>query len=244
MTDKNLPAIFCAIDTTDIDRAIAIAAAMQRAGCGIKLGMEFFNSHGPQGVRQIKEAYQDLPLFLDLKYHDIPNTVAGAMRAVTYLGVDYVNIHASGGFDMMRAANDAVNEEADKQGCEPPKILAVTILTSLDDEALKALGQVTPVQEQVVRLAQLTQKAGLSGIVCSAHEIEAIRSVCGSEFVLMVPGIRPSGSAIGDQKRVMTPEQALQKGATHLVIGRPITGAEDPALAALDIIASLDKIAA
>lgn len=244
MTDKELPPVFCAIDTTDIDHARALAAAMQKAGCGIKLGLEFFNANGPSGVQEIKSAYEELPLFLDLKYHDIPNTVSGAMRAIAPLGVDYINVHASGGLAMMMMAADTIREEAENTGAQIPKVLAVTILTSLDEAALEETGFQAGIEDRVIQLAKLTKQAGLDGVVCSAREIELLRAELSPDFVLMVPGIRPAGSETGDQKRVMTPEQALQKGATHLVIGRPITQADDPANAAANILADLDKLAA
>jgi orotidine-5'-phosphate decarboxylase len=233
-----LPRIFCAIDTTDTVRAINLAQTLSVTGCGIKLGLEYFNAQGPEGIRAVSAA-ADAPLFLDLKYHDIPNTVAGAVRAACALKPVYMNVHASGGAEMMRAARDAAGEEAAKLGIDAPQILAVTILTSLDDAALAAIGYAHQSRDQVLRLAELTQAAGLAGIVCSAHEIAAVRDACGPDFVLMVPGIRPAGSSSDDQKRIMTPREALTAGATHLVIGRPITGATNPAAAARTIIESL-----
>jgi orotidine-5'-phosphate decarboxylase len=228
------PHIFCALDTDDLDHACALAKAIGPVTGGLKLGLEFFNSFGPQGVETVRKACPESALFIDLKFHDIPNTVAGAVRSVSRrLKPDYLNVHAIGGLEMMRAAKDA---------CEPAtKLLAVTILTSMDDAGLARTGQLGPLTDQVKRLAALTQEAGLAGVVCSAHEIEALRALCDPDFVLMVPGIRPSGSDHQDQKRVMTPKQALQKGATHLVIGRPITGDTKPAKAAQAI---LDEIAA
>ena len=223
-----LPKIFCAIDTNEMDLAIALVKQLDGI-CGIKLGLEFFNAPGVVGVLKVMEYATDVPLFLDLKYHDIPNTVAGAVRAVTQnLKPAYLNVHASGGLEMMKAAKDACPPET--------KLLAVTVLTSMDAENLRAVGQEADTAAQVERLAKLTQEAGLDGVVCSAHEIELIRRACGHDFVTMVPGIRPAGSATGDQKRVMTPKEAVDKGATHLVIGRPITQANDPAQAAREII--------
>lgn len=239
-----LPVIFCPIDTTDIAHAKDLAAAMQKAGCGIKLGLEFFNANGPQGVQEVTAAFPGLKLFIDLKYHDIPNTVAGAVRAITPLAPAYINVHATGGLEMMRAARDACDETAAKAGITAPKILGVTILTSLDESALAASGFRPGMSDRVIDLAQLTRQAGLDGVVCSAHEIEAIRREIGPDFTLMVPGIRPEGSSTDDQKRVMTPSEALEKGASHLVIGRPITRAEDPAAAAAAIMATLDRQAA
>ncbi len=224
--------IFCAIDTTDIDKAVAICQQISTSGIGIKLGLEFFNNFGVDGVAHIQNKFPDTPVFLDLKYHDIPNTVAGAIRAVTSkVTPTYLNIHAAGGYDMMRAAKDACPNNV--------KLLAVTILTSLDEQAITQVGYKEGIKDRVVQMAALTQKAGLDGVVCSSHEITTIREACGEDFALMVPGIRPAGSAIGDQKRIMTPADAMEKGATHLVIGRPITQADNPTQAAQDIIASL-----
>lgn len=239
MSHSDLPRVFCAIDTPDLAKAQDLAAAMSGAGAGLKLGLEFFNALGPQGVQAITEKNPDVALFLDLKFHDIPNTVAGAVRAVTRLAPAYLNVHASGGLEMMRAAQDAAQEEAVRLGIDAPHILGVTILTALDDAALKEIGYENAAEAQVVKLACLTQKSGLAGIVCSAKEIGPVRAACGDDFVLMVPGIRPAGAAQDDQKRVMTPQEALSAGASHLVIGRPITKAADPAQAAYDIIASL-----
>jgi orotidine-5'-phosphate decarboxylase len=231
----DLPIIFCAIDTPDIDQAKNLINQIVPAGCGVKLGMEFFNSFGPDGIKKIMDECrfndQAPPIFLDLKYYDIPNTVAGAVRAASKLGVAYLNVHASGGLDMMKAA---------KEACAPEtKLIAVTLLTSFDEPSIQAAGYQAGIQDRVLQMAALTQKAGLDGVVCSSHEIEAIRAACGEDFALMVPGIRPAGSSADDQKRIMTPQKARTKGATHLVIGRPITKAADPAQAAKDIIAAL-----
>lgn len=220
-------------------RASTLAEAMQTAGCGIKLGLEFFSLHGPHGIREIRDEFPDLPLFLDLKFHDIPNTVAGAVRAATNLNVTYMTLHAAGGAEMMRAANDAAQDEAHKHGITPPQLLAVTVLTSLDNQALESVGQKTPSDDQVLRLATLTKQSGLSGIVCSGLDIVRVRTALGHDLTLMVPGIRPAGAATQDQKRVMTPADAMKAGATHLVIGRPITGADDPGKAAQEIKLSL-----
>lgn len=231
----SLPKIFCAIDTPDIKQAAALAEAMRNAGCGIKLGLEFFNYNGPQGIAAIRDTFNDLPIFLDLKLHDIPNTVAGAVRSVANLDVTYLTLHASGGSEMMQAAHHAAGDKI--------KLLGVTILTSLDNDALEKIGYALPAHESVMKLTGLVQESELAGIVCSPKEIQAVRSTYGHDLVLMVPGIRPAGTDTQDQKRVMTPEEAIDAGATHLVIGRPITGTKDPAAAAADIIASLQKAA-
>ncbi len=231
--------IFCAVDTPDLEQATHLAGLMTEAGCGVKLGLEFFVSHGPTGLAHIRTHYPQLPVFLDLKFHDIPNTAAHAARAATRLGVTYMTLHASGGLEMMKMTKAAVEEEATKQGIPAPKLLAVTVLTSLDEKALLDVGQQAPVSAQVERLAHLAKEAGLAGVVCSAHEIAQLRKKLGPDFVLMVPGIRPKGSDTGDQKRIMTPEEAMKLGATHLVIGRPITGAENPQEKAKEINQSL-----
>ncbi|HWY63025.1 MAG TPA: orotidine-5'-phosphate decarboxylase [Rhizomicrobium sp.] len=224
--------IFVALDTTDLDYARQLAERLRGHVGGLKLGLEFFCAHGPDGVR----AFQDLglPLFLDLKFHDIPNTVAGAARASAMLGVSIINVHAGGGGAMMKAAAEAA------RGANPKvKVIAVTVLTSLSDNDLAAVGQTPSAGEQVLRLAQLTKSSGLDGVVCSAHEIAPLRAALGSDFLLVVPGIRPAGSALGDQQRVMTPFEAHREGASILVIGRPITSAPDPTRAARDIAQSL-----
>lgn len=227
-----LPKIYSAIDTPDLNRALDLARMIAGAGCGIKMGLEFFNANGPQGVKTIMDAAPDISIFLDLKYHDIPNTVAGAIRSVcAHVQPAYLNVHAAGGIEMMRAAREACPPET--------KLLAVTVLTSLDDANLESVGQKAPASDQVKRLALLTKNAGLDGVVCSAHEIKSLRESCGPDFILMVPGIRPAGSDAGDQKRVMTPQDAMNAGASHLVIGRPITQAANPAQAARDILDSL-----
>jgi orotidine-5'-phosphate decarboxylase len=235
--------ILVALDTPDVDRAVALSQALAGQVGGIKLGLEFFNANGPQGVRDVAQAASEsapTPLFLDLKFHDIPNTVAGAVRSVMPLAPAILNVHASGGSTMMAAALDTATTEAARLGIVRPMLIAVTVLTSLDDGDLAAVGQATPARDQVLRLAALTQKAGLDGVVCSSQEIAAIRAECGPDFKLIVPGIRPAGAALGDQKRVMTPKQAIAQGADYLVIGRPITGADDPAAAAAAIAAEVD----
>jgi len=229
--------IFCAIDTEDLGYALNMADMMAKAGCGIKLGMEFFNALGPQGIAKMRDAHPDLPLFIDLKYHDIPNTVAGAVRAITRLEPAYINVHASGGKAMMQAAQDAMTQISPST-----KLLAVTLLTSMDENDLSDIGMKSGTKDRVLQLATLTKECGLAGIVCSSHEIETVRAKLGNNFTLMVPGIRPASSANAnkpdDQKRIVTPRDALAKGATHLVIGRPITQADDPLKAAEDIIDS------
>ncbi len=229
--------ILLAIDTTDVATARAQAAATRSAVGGIKLGLEFFAAHGPQGVRAV--AADGVPLFLDLKLHDIPNTVAGAVRAVTPLRPTLLTVHAAGGGAMLQAARDAAGEAAAKTGSARPRIIGVTVLTSLAEADLDAIGQRGPIAEQARRLAVLAKSCGLDGVVCSPHEIAALRAECGDGFLLVVPGIRPAWAAAGDQKRVMAPAEAARLGADYLVIGRPITAADDPAAAARRIAAEV-----
>jgi orotidine-5'-phosphate decarboxylase len=223
--------VYVAVDTPEIPRARKLAEIVGPWVGGLKLGLEFFNAHGPAGVREVMRG-TELPLFLDLKLHDIPNTVAAAVRSVVPLLPSFLTVHASGGGAMLRAAVDAALEEAAKLGVKAPGILAVTVLTSLDGDDLHEIGQQGPIRDQVARLAQLAKRSGVAGIVCAPGEVTTLREQSGPDFVLMVPGIRPVWAAAQDQKRILTPAQALQAGASHLVIGRPITGATDPAEAA------------
>ena len=223
--------IFAAIDTTEIARAQALAEAIGPYVGGLKLGLEFFLANGIAGTRAVAG---DRPLFLDLKLHDIPNTVAGGLRAVAALRPALLTIHASGGAAMMRAAAETMKGEGGQS-----RVLGVTVLTSLDEDDLDAVGQRRPVTDQVRRLAALAQASGLDGVVCSPHEVEALRADCGPGFLLVVPGIRPEGAASGDQKRTLSPAAAMAAGASRLVIGRPITAAPDPAAAARAIAESL-----
>jgi orotidine-5'-phosphate decarboxylase len=213
--------VFVALDTVDAGRAHALATALAPHVGGVKLGLEFFCANGPAVVRDVAG---ETPLFLDLKLHDIPNTVAGAVRAVAPLRPAFLTLHASGGPAMLRAAADAAGGRM--------KLLGVTVLTSLDEGDLERVGQRGAVSDQARRLARLARESGLAGVVCSPHEIRALRADCGPDFLLVVPGIRPPGTGSGDQKRVMTPSEALAAGADHLVVGRPITAASDPVAAA------------
>ncbi len=231
MTRKANP-VFVALDTPSLTAASTLAASLKAFVGGVKIGLEFVSANGPDGVRAMVAT--GVPVFLDVKLHDIPNTVAGAMKALAPLGAAIVNVHASGGSAMMRAA-----AEATRSVPRPSKIIAVTVLTSLAAEDLAAMGIAGTPLEQVVRLAKLTKDSGLDGVVCSPHEIAAVRAACGREFLIVTPGVRPSTSASDDQKRVMTPKRALEAGADILVIGRPITGAPDPAQAAKEIAAEL-----
>jgi orotidine-5'-phosphate decarboxylase len=229
--------ILCAIDTPDSGAARRLAAAIGPFVGGIKLGLEFFTANGPDAVRQIAGA---APLFLDLKLHDIPNTVAGAVRAAALLEPALLTVHCAGGTAMMKAAADAAASGAGRM-----KIIGVTVLTSLNDADLASVGQNGPTLDQVRRLAALAKAAGLDGVVCSPHEVAALRRDCGHGFLLVVPGIRPprieqaNAARQDDQKRVMTPREALDAGADYLVIGRPITAVPDAAAACRAILAEI-----
>ncbi len=214
--------IYVALDTPDLGKAVSLAKMLAGHVGGVKLGMEFFYANGPEGARAISEV--GMPLFLDLKFHDIPNTVAGAVRSTLALKPAILNVHAQGGPSMMRAAQAALDEA----GSPNTLLIAVTVLTSLSDEDLGETGYALNAGDLVTRLARLTQSCGLGGVVCSPREIKAIRAACGPDFKLIVPGIRPVWSEAGDQKRITTPAQAIQDGADYIVIGRPITGAADP----------------
>ena len=224
--------IFCALDTPDLDRALEWASALKGSVGGLKAGLEFYAAQGPVGVKRVSEC--GLPLFLDLKLHDIPNTVAAAVRALRPLNPALLTIHTSGGQAMMQAAAAAARDWN-----HPPLLLGVTVMTSLDQEDLKKTGVYATPGDQVEKLTGLALECGLGGVVCSPFEIASLRKEFGSGLTLVVAGIRPEGASKGDQKRVMTPKQASDLGADFLVIGRPITGAPDPAAAAREIAASL-----
>ena len=222
--------ILCALDTTNVEEAAILAGELSPHVGGIKLGLEFFGANGPQGFLEVAKANRNI--FLDLKLHDIPNTVAKTIHAFMPLGPKIMTIHTAGGSAMMKAASEAATLAAKNEGCERPIIVGVTILTSLDNEDIEAIGFQNKVSMQVVKLARLAKESGLDGVVCSPHEIKLIKESCGADFKLVVPGIRPAGSDTGDQKRVMTPEEAVSLGADYLVIGRPITKSDNPAQSA------------
>ncbi len=229
--------IFAALDTTDAGRAVALAGRLVGLVGGVKLGHEFFTANGPQGVLDVSNA--GLPVFLDLKFHDIPATVAAAVRAALPLKPFMINVHAQGGPAMMRAAAEAARESFEGGGANRPLVLAVTVLTSLDGGDLKACGVDDEPGTQVLRLARLAKDCGLDGVVCSPLEAALLRENLGGDFKLVVPGVRPHWAASDDQKRTLTPTEAVRAGADWLVIGRPITGAADPAAAAEKIAAEI-----
>jgi len=205
-----------------------------------KVGMELFYSVGSEVVSYLRQ--QDKDVFLDLKLHDIPNTVAEGICSLMRLGTAILNVHASGGYTMMKTAADRMKAEAAALGIQPPKLIAITVLTSINERDWDGLGQSASISAQVVRLAQLAQKAGLDGVVASPQEAAAIRRACGPDFLIVTPGVRPAGSDSNDQSRIAAPATALRNGASHLVIGRPIRLAEDPRDAAEKIIKEMETV--
>ena len=221
--------IFVALDVETKEKALEIVGDLKGLGACFKIGKQLFTSTGPELVREIVGMGEDV--FLDLKYHDIPNTVAKAGVAAAELGVKIFNVHASGGRKMM----EAVRSEMDKL-TNPPLVLAVTILTSLGEDDIREVGFDRSIPEQIAKLAKLAKDSGMDGVVASPLEIELIRETCGKDFKILTPGIRPAFAAVNDQKRIATPAEALRKGADYLVIGRPITAAENRREAFLKIL--------
>ncbi|GGY32321.1 orotidine 5'-phosphate decarboxylase [Bacterioplanes sanyensis] len=224
--------VVVALDYSSADSALSLAKQLNPQQCRVKVGKELFTSAGPKVVEALQQLGFDV--FLDLKFHDIPNTCAKAVGAAADLGVWMVNVHASGGMRMMTAARDELEKKSHQ-----PLLIGVTVLTSMEQVDLAGIGLDVEPLTQVERLARLTQQAGLDGVVCSAQEVGLIREACGTEFLTVTPGIRPAGSAQGDQRRVLTPQQAKEQGVSYMVIGRPITQAADPAQACADIVSSL-----
>ena len=224
--------IFVALDTVDAGRALSLARGLTGLIGGVKLGKEFFTANGPAGVERVARA--GLPVFLDFKFNDIPKTVSSAVTAALPLRPFLITVHALGGAAMMRGAVAAA------AGTARPMLVAITVLTSLDDADMKELGLAGPILDRVLALARLARNCGLDGVVCSPLEVAALRREMGPGFKLVVPGIRPTWAVAGDQKRVMTPADALAAGADYLVIGRPITGADDPRDAARRIAEEVD----
>jgi orotidine-5'-phosphate decarboxylase len=224
----NDPKIIIALDYAEAAPALALADRLQPSQCRLKVGKELFTATGPALLEQLMK--RGFEVFLDLKFHDIPNTTAQACKAAASLGVWMVNVHALGGRKMLEAAREAVDSSAQR-----PKLIAVTMLTSMAQEDLADIGIDATPAEMVLRLATLARDSGLDGVVCSAQEASLLRERCGSEFCLVTPGIRPAQASLDDQSRVMTPQAALQAGSSYLVIGRPITKAADPLQALLAI---------
>ncbi|MFZ7155787.1 orotidine-5'-phosphate decarboxylase [Avibacterium avium] len=215
--------VIVALDYEKEEQALALVDQLDPSQCRLKVGKEMFTTLGTNFVKQLHS--RNFDVFLDLKFHDIPNTVARAVRSAADLGVWMVDLHASGGLRMMEEAKNIL----ESYGKDAPILIGVTVLTSMEDLDLLQIGINASPMEQVIRLANLTQRAGLDGVVCSPQEVEILRAHCGKDFKLITPGIRPIGSDFGDQRRVMTPAAAIQAGSDYLVIGRPITQAENPA---------------
>jgi orotidine-5'-phosphate decarboxylase len=236
MSDAMEEKIIIALDVGTKPEAMALAARLPGARM-FKVGMELFTADGPPLIQELGRLGKKI--FLDLKYHDIPNTVAGAVRSASRHGVAMLTLHASGGGEMMAAAAAAAREEADRSGRPRPILLGVTVLTSLKDAQLREIGCSDPVTGQVLRLTHLAGAAGLDGVVCSPHEVQMIKKEFGREFLAVTPGIRPAWAAAQDQKRILTPAEAVAKGADYLVIGRPVTGAPSPREAFEKIVAEI-----
>ncbi|NLC07919.1 MAG: orotidine-5'-phosphate decarboxylase [Syntrophomonadaceae bacterium] len=232
--------LIVALDVDTRTEAERLVEALEGHVGAFKVGMQLYDSEGPEIVRRLMQ--RGGKVFVDLKFHDIPNTVAQAGRVMTRLGVFMYNLHVAGGQEMMRQTVAATHEEAKAAGVNPPLVLGVTVLTSITPQQLREeIGIDRDLTEQVVKWAKLAQKAGLDGVVASPQEIRAIRQACGPEFLIVTPGVRPAGSQLNDQKRVMTPGEAIAAGASYLVVGRPITEAADPAAAARAIVQEMEK---
>lgn len=237
MKDK----IIVALDVPTKEEALAIVEELGDAVGAYKIGMQLYNAVGPEILDEV--AKRNGKVFLDLKFHDIPNTVASAARTVANLGVFMFNVHASGGYTMMAEAAKALKEESEQLGVEKPLLIAVTVLTSMSEEEMqKEVGVSRSIGEQVVALAKMAKEAGMDGVVASPLEIEMIREACGPDFLIVTPGIRPRDAALGDQKRVKTPGEAVRDGADYLVIGRPITKASDRMTAVKDIVSEIESL--
>ncbi len=233
----NDPRLIVALDYPDAAAALAVAERMDPALCRLKVGKELFTTAGPALVEALQA--KGFQVFLDLKFHDIPNTVAGAVKAAARLGVWMVNVHALGGRPMMEAAREALEGVTGAR----PLLIAVTVLTSMGDADLAEIGLAGTPEENVLRLAALAQRSGLDGVVCSAREASALKGTLGREFRLVTPGIRPADASLDDQQRVMTPAAAVRAGADYLVIGRPVTKAADPIQVLRNIHQELGEIA-
>ena len=230
--------VIVALDVATFDEARKLMDQLDENATWFKVGNQLFTNVGPDIIKEIKR--RGKKLFLDLKFHDIPNTVARASEAATELGVDMFNIHVSGGMKMMQDAAEAVKSKASELGIKKPIVLGVTILTSIDASTLQEVfGSGKSLEDQIVYMAKLAQKAGLDGVVASPQEIRPIREACGDDFVILTPGIRPKWASVDDQKRIMTPAKAVQAGTNYMVIGRPIRQAPEPANALERILQEL-----
>lgn len=226
-------ALYCAIDMKDTDQAVSLINQIKENIDGIKIGMEAFYAMGHNGYLRLYDL--GLPIFLDLKLHDIPNTVSSAIKSLLPLNPFIINIHTTGGSEMMRAAVEAISDN----GINKPKLIGVTILTSMNEDSFNEQGISIKVEQQVINLSNLAKKCGLDGVVCSPLEAKNVKITCGEDFLTIVPGIRPNNSASNDQKRILTPSEAIKNGADILIVGRPITQAKDPNQAARSIKESI-----
>ncbi len=237
MADERL---IVALDVHTMEDVQALVESLGDSVSYYKVGMELYYSVGAEVLSYLESKGKSV--FLDLKLHDIPNTVAGGLCSLLDYGVTMMNVHASGGYTMMKTAADRIHSVAVAEGKNPPKLIAVTILTSMSDEDWKLMGMTNPIGEQVVRLAKLAKDAGMDGVVASPMEAAAIREACGEDFLIVTPGVRPAGTDINDQSRISTPKAALENGATHLVVGRPIRAAADPKKAAEAILDEIQHV--
>ena len=232
--------LIVALDVEDLAAANELVTTLSDDVKWFKIGKQLFTSAGPTSVKLLHELNKNI--FLDLKFHDIPNTVAGAVGSATKIGANMINMHASGGLEMMRAATEVAEKQASELGIPKPTLLGVTILTSVNETNFQRdFGTQRKLKDQVAYLAELSQRAGLDGVVASPLEIGLIRKVCGSDFVIVTPGVRPAWAASNDQQRVMTPAEAVGAGADYIVVGRPITAGDNPREAARRILEEIDK---
>ena len=237
MSDDRL---IVALDVSSLEAMQSIVTSLGDSVSYYKVGMELFYAAGEQTVTYLRD--HNKSVFLDLKLHDIPNTVAHGIKSLTRLGAKLITIHSQGGKVMMEAAMNAAKEQATELGIERPKLLAITALTSFDDENWSAIGGSLPISDHVVKLAKLAKEAGVDGVVASPLEAKLIREACGEDFLIVTPGIRPSFAATNDQKRIATPSSALQDGASRIVVGRPITQAENPQEAVRLIVEEMETV--
>ena len=232
--------LIVALDVDDLRAANQLVSQLGDLVKLFKIGGQLFTAAGPASVETFRELGKEI--FLDLKFHDIPNTVAGAVAAAAKTGASMVNMHASGGFEMMRAASESVDMQASTLEIPRPRLLGVTLLTSIDEESFQRdFGTKRKLRDQVAYLAELSQKAGMDGIVASPLEIEIVRRVCGKKFLIVTPGVRPRWAVAGDQRRIRTPAEAIEAGADYIVVGRPITGADNPREAAENILQEIQN---
>lgn len=231
--------LIVALDVDTKEKALGIVARLKDEVIFFKIGSELYTSCGPSIIEEVCST--GAKVFLDLKFHDIPNTVAKAASAATRLGVFMFNVHSLGGYEMMKRASEAVREEAKRLKTERPKLIAVTVLTSMDENSLKKIGIDDNMKAQVLRLARLAKESGLDGVVASSMEAAIIRKETGRDFIIVTPGVRPSWAASGDQKRITTPEEAIGNGADFIVVGRPIIEARDPLAAAKKVLEEIGR---